>query len=183
MEERAGLKIRLFGDSTLRRKARPVRQITSLQRDTLSKMAQLMYEAKGIGLAGPQVGIDQALMVVDIGKGLYKLINPKLTKRKGIQMMEEGCLSVPGVCLKIKRAKKVLVEAQDESDNPVRIEAEDLLACVLQHEIDHLKGRLIIDYASFFEKLKLRRKLEELRKKSEYESLGQSETKSCKLQL
>lgn len=168
------LKIRLFGDPALRKKARPIKNLTSLHQDTLSKMAQLMYEAQGIGLAAPQVGIDEAMLVVDIGLGLYKLLNPKIIKRKGIQAMEEGCLSVPGVCLKVRRAKEIVVEAQDESTKPVRIEAEGLLACVFQHEIDHLRGRLIVDYAPFFERLKIRKKLAEL---------STSETRACKLQL
>lgn len=177
------LKIRLFGDAALRKRARQVKRITSLQRDVLSKMAQLMYEAQGIGLAAPQVGIDEALIVIDIGKGLYKLINPKIVKRKGTQIMEEGCLSVPGVCLKVKRAKKIVVEAEDESAKSVRIDAEGLLACVFQHELDHLKGRLIVDYASFFERLKIRKNLEELKKRIKDEELPQSKTKACKLQL
>lgn len=168
------LKIRLFGDPALRKKARLIKNITSLECDILSKMAQLMYEAGGIGLAAPQVGIDEAMLVVDIGSGLYKLINPKIIKRKGTQVMEEGCLSVPGVCLKVRRAKEIAVEAQDESAKPIRIEAEGLLACVFQHEIDHLRGRLIVDYAPFFERLKIRKKLAELSK---------VETRACKLQL
>jgi peptide deformylase len=97
--------------------------------------------------------------------------------------MEEGCLSVPGVCVKVKRSKKILVEAQDENAHPVVIEAEDLLACVFQHEIDHLRGRLIVDYASFLDKIKIKRKLQELKKRAKDEDLSESEIKSCKLQL
>ena len=174
MQEIALFKLRLFGDPALRKKARPVKDITSLQLDILSKMAKTMYAAQGIGLAAPQVGIDEAMLVIDIGSGLYKLLNPKIIKRKGSQAMEEGCLSVPGVCLKVRRAKEIVVEAQDESAKPIRIEAEGLLACVFQHEIDHLRGRLIVDYAPFFERLSIRKKLAELSK---------AETKVCKLQL
>ncbi len=178
------LKIRLFGEPVLRKKAWPVKEITSFQRDILSKMAQLMYEAQGIGLAASQVGINEAMIVVDIGSGLLKLINPKIIKKEGSQVMEEGCLSIPGVCIKVKRAKKVKIAAEDELGKPVAIEAEGLLACVLQHEIDHLKGRLIVDYASFFEQLKMRRKLVELKEKVKTdEKLFESKTKSCKLQL
>jgi len=177
------LKIRLFGDSALKKKARPVKEITQGHRDILSQMARLMYESSGIGLASPQVGINECMIVVDIGSGLYKLINPKIVKKEGSQVTEEGCLSVPGVCVKVKRAKKVKISADDEFAKPVTIEAEDLLACVFQHEIDHLKGRLIVDYASFFEKLKLIRQLDELKKKIKDEELSESETKSCKLQL
>jgi peptide deformylase len=123
------------------------------------------------------------MIVVDIGSGLYKLINPKVVKKEGSQSMEEGCLSVPGICIKVKRAKKVSIAAQDEFGRNVTIEAEDLLACVFQHEIDHLRGKLIVDYASFLNRLKMSGKLEELKKKAKDEKLPESEAKSCKLQL
>ncbi len=177
------LQIRLFGDSALRKKAKPVKEITQGHRDILAQMAKLMYESSGIGLASLQLGISEAMIVVDIGSGLYKLINPVIVKKEGVQVMEEGCLSVPGVCIKVKRAKKVRILAQDEFSRPVTIEAEDLLACVFQHEIDHLKGKLIVDYASFFDRLKMSGILEGLKKKVKNEKLPESETKSCKLQL
>lgn len=177
------LRIRLFGDSALRKKAKPVKFVTEAQRDILSHMAKLMYADSGVGLAASQIGINESMIVVDIGSGLYKLINPKIIKKEGWQALEEGCLSIPGVCIKIKRAKKILVEALDEFAKPINIEAEDLLACVFQHEIDHLKGKLIVDYASFFEKLKIIKRLEELKKKVKDEKLSESERKSCKLQL
>ncbi len=177
------LKIRLFGDQLLRKKAKPVKEITPVHRDILSKMAQLMYADSGIGLAASQVGVNESMIIADIGQGLYKLVNPVIVKKEGHQVMEEGCLSVPGVCIKIKRAGKVVVKAQDEGANPVTIEAEGLLACVFQHEIDHLKGKLIVDYASLFDKLRIKKKLEEIKKRSEHERLPESERKSCKLQL
>jgi peptide deformylase len=177
------LKIRLFGDPGLRKKAKPVKEITSGHSDILSQMAQLMYAGSGIGLAAPQVGIHEAMIVVDIGRGLYELINPKIVRKEGQQVMEEGCLSLPGICLKVKRAKKVLVQAQDEFAKTLTIEAEGLLACVFQHEIDHLKGKLIVDYASLFEKLKIKKKLKELKKRVKDEGLCESEKKSCQLQL
>jgi peptide deformylase len=177
------LKIKLFGDIALRKKAGPVKYIQQSHRDILNEMARLMQEGAGIGLAAPQVGINEQMIVANIGTGLYKLINPKIIKKYGRQVMEEGCLSIPGVCIKVKRAKKVLVAAQDEFAKPLTVEAEDLLACVLQHEIDHLYGRLIVDYASFFEKLKIKKKLKELKKRIKDEDLSESKTKSCKLQL
>jgi len=177
------LKIKLFGDPVLRKRTKPVKEVTPVHRDILSGMAQLMYAESGVGLAASQAGVNESMIVVDIGTGLYKLINPKIAEKKGYQATEEGCLSVPGVYIKVKRARKVVIKAQDEDSKPVTIEAEDLLACVFQHEIDHLKGKLIIDYASILEKLKLRNKLKELKKRSEYERVPESETKSCKLQL
>jgi len=104
------------------------------------------------------------MIVVDIGNCLYKLINPKITEKKGRQALGEGCLSLPGISIKVKRAKKVKITALDESGKPVEIDAEDLLACVFQHEIDHLKGKMIVDYASFLDKLKIKNKLAELKK-------------------
>jgi len=177
------LKIRLFGEPVLRRKARPIKQINESHRNILSEMAQLMYSASGIGLAAPQIGISETMIVADIGSGLYKLINPKIVKKEGQQILEEGCLSIPGVCVKVERAEKVKILAQDEFGKPLTIEAEGLLACVFQHEIEHLKGRLIIDHASLFERLKIRKKLVEIKRKVRYEDLPQSKTKSCKLQL
>jgi peptide deformylase len=150
-------------------------------------MLQLMQESSGIGLAAPQVGISEAMIVVDIGQGPYKLINPKIAKRSGRQALEEGCLSVPEVCIKVKRAKEVWVEALDEDGRPCTIKAEGLLACVLQHEIDHLRGKLIVDYASFFDRLKIRSKLAELSRlakgQRDDQGLRESKTKSCRLQL
>lgn len=176
------LKIRVFGDPVLKKKAQAVKSITASHKQILSQMAQLMYDSSGVGLAAPQVGINEAMIVVDVGTGLYKLINPLILKRQGSQVLEEGCLSVPGVCLKIKRAKHIIVRALDEDGKILKIEAQDLLACVFQHEIDHLKGRLIVDHASILEKVKIKRRLIALQKKAN-ENLSESKTKSCQLQL
>ncbi len=104
------------------------------------------------------MGISAQLIVVDIGDGLLKLANPKIIKRQGSQVVQEGCLSFPGICIKVRRAKQVWLEALDENNCPLKLAAKDLFACVLQHEIDHLKGKLIVDYASFLEKLRIKRK-------------------------
>ncbi len=165
------LKINIFGDSVLRKRAKLVKEVTVEYRKVLSLMAQSMYEHSGIGLAAPQVGMSVRLIVVDIGEGLHKLVNPKIVKRQGTQAIQEGCLSVPGACVKVKRSRQVWVEALDENNHPVKIEAKDLFACVLQHEIDHLEGKLIVDYASFLQKLKIRKKLKELKKESKTRKL------------
>ncbi|MFA5361938.1 MAG: peptide deformylase [Candidatus Omnitrophota bacterium] len=156
------LNIRTLGDPVLRKKAKKVKQITAGHRQLLSKMARTMYAAGGVGLAAPQVGNDEALIVIDAGTGLYKLINPKIVKKEGRQALEEGCLSVPGVSVKVKRAKKIIVQALDEDALPLTIEAQNLLAVVFQHEIDHLEGKLIIDYASFFKKMLLKKKIKKI---------------------
>ncbi len=153
------LKIRTVGDPVLRKHAKPVNKISEGHQKLLSRMAKVMYESQGIGLAAPQIGVGEQLVVIDIGEGLYKLINPKIVKKEGAQAIAEGCLSVPGVCIKVKRANYVCVEAKDELGNPLNIQANELFACVLQHEIDHLQGKLIIDYASLMEKMRLRKKL------------------------
>lgn len=176
--ENKELKLRLLGSSILRAKVKQVKVVTDEHREILSQMARLMYASSGVGLAATQVGLNESLIVVDIGKGLYKLINAKIIKRQGSQNTEEGCLSVPGVNIKVRRAKKVVVKALDEFGKPVEILAEDLLACVFQHELDHLQGRLIIDYASVFERLRLKAKLEEIQKMVENEEMPESRAKS-----
>jgi len=150
----------------LRRKVMPVKEVSDRHRALLSEMARVMYDAKGIGLAAPQVGISESMIVVDTGTGLYKLVNVKVTKKEGRQCMEEGCLSVPGVGVKVKRAKKVMVEALDETGKAVCFPAEDLLACVFQHECDHLEGKLIVDYASLIGKIKIKKTVTRFLKKA-----------------
>jgi len=181
--ERTALRIRIYGDPVLRKRAKPVSSVTQAHRDALSEMARLMYASQGIGLAAPQVGISEAMIVGDAGTGRYKLINPRVTKRQGSQVTEEGCLSVPGVCIKVRRSRKVTIEALDEHGRPQRIEAEDLLACVFQHEIAHLRGELIVDHAAFFERVRIKRRLQELKDRGRDERLSESKAESCKLQL
>jgi peptide deformylase len=171
------LKIKVVGDPILRKKAKRITRVNSEHSAILSKMSRLMYESKGVGLAAPQVGISCRMIVVDIGSGLYKLVNPRIVSKSGRQSFEEGCLSVPGIYIKVKRARKVCVEALDENGDPLKIEAQDLLACVFQHEIDHLDGKLIVDYASLLKKIALKKKLANLAN----EKLLQSEDKRSKL--
>ncbi|MDO8662488.1 MAG: peptide deformylase [Candidatus Omnitrophota bacterium] len=179
--EKTGFKIRTLGDPVLRKKSTQLKKVTLEDKELLSKMARLMYDNEGVGLAAPQLGINAAMIVADIGKGLYKLVNPKIVKAQGSQINKEGCLSVPGICIKVRRANKVKIEALDENGEPVAIEAEGLLACVFQHEIDHLNGKLIVDYAPLLEKIKIAKIIKELKKKAKDEKLAESEKKSCKL--
>jgi peptide deformylase len=175
------LKIRVLGDPVLRKKAKRVLSVSERHRKILSQMARIMYESQGIGLAAPQVGVDESMIVIDIGTGLYKLINPRIVKKQGHQSLEEGCLSCPGVSIKVKRAKKVFVTAFDENEKKHSIEADNLLACVFQHEIDHLNGKLIVDYASLLKKLALGKKIRGLSDKEKNEAVHEPETKSAKL--
>ena len=153
------LKIRYYGDPLLRRRARLIHGISDTDREVFQEMAEVMRCGGGIGLAAPQVGIDRQFLTIDIGQGLLVLVNPRIVKKSGSAVMEEGCLSLPGVYVKVKRAKKVTVDAFNEFFEKISISASDLLARALQHEIDHLRGRLILDYANVFEKFRLKKKL------------------------
>ncbi|MEE9316236.1 MAG: peptide deformylase [bacterium] len=139
------LTIRLYGDSVLRRKSREVKEISGDIRKLINNMAKLMYQNKGLGLAAPQVGILKRVIVADVGDGLFSLVNPKILWRQGKDVMSEGCLSIPGINLEIKRSKEVIVEGLTKEGEKVQLGAVGLLACVLQHEIDHLDGILIVD--------------------------------------
>lgn len=155
------MRIHTYPDSVLRQKSKPVEKVTPQIRQILKEMSEAMYLAGGIGLAAAQVGINKQLIIMDIGEGLKCFVNPRIVERKGASVLEEGCLSFPGVTVRVKRAAEVLVEALDENGKAVSLIGEDLMAHVLQHEIDHLQGKLIIDYASWRDKFKLRHKLKE----------------------
>ncbi|HAJ56749.1 MAG TPA: peptide deformylase [Candidatus Omnitrophica bacterium] len=158
------LKLRFYGDPVLRRRSAAVAEVTDKERDILNEMAEVMRISGGIGLAAPQVGINKQMVLVDVGQGPVILINPRIIKRSGSSSLEEGCLSLPGVYVKVKRAKTVQVSGLNEKNQKIKICAYDLLARALQHEIDHLRGRLIIDHAGFLQKIKLRKKLRSLDK-------------------
>ena len=153
------LTIKKFPDPILRKKASKILKVTPREKEILSEMAKLMYLSQGVGLAAQQVGIDKQLAVIDIGNGLIKLINPIIIKRQGIDLLEEGCLSVPGICIKIKRARSVTVHFLDEEGDAQQLHADGLLARALQHELDHLAGVLIIDYVNPVKKILLKRAL------------------------
>ncbi len=129
----------------LREVSKPVDRVTKKRKKLIKDMLETMYQADGIGLAAPQVGVLERIIVVDIGEGPFALINPSINKKEGEEIAVEGCLSVPGESGYVKRAERVVVEGIDENNKPVRIEAEGLLARCLQHEIDHLDGVLFID--------------------------------------
>ena len=137
--------IRLYGDPVLRRKSREVKEINGDIRKLIDNMAKLMYKDKGLGLAAPQVGILKRVIIADVGDGLVSLVNPKILWRQGKDVMSEGCLSIPGINLEIKRSKEVIVEGLTKEGEKVQLGAVGLLARVLQHEIDHLDGILIVD--------------------------------------
>ncbi|MCD6472886.1 peptide deformylase [Candidatus Aerophobetes bacterium] len=141
-------KIRKYGDPILRKKCNIVKNIGIEEEKILKRMSETMYASQAIGLAAPQVGIDKQLIVVDVDEGLLKLINPLILLKEGEGVLEEGCLSVPGITVKVKRAKNIVVEGWNEEGKRVKVEAKGLFARAIQHEIDHLQGILIIDYAN-----------------------------------
>ena len=138
--------IRLFDDEILRKKSRAVELVDDKIRQILSDMAETMYNTEnGGGLAGPQVGILKRLVVMDMGQGLIKLVNPRIIKHEGIQEVTEGCLSIPNTFGKLKRPAKITVQALDENGNEIILTGTGNLAKCFCHEIDHLEGILFTD--------------------------------------
>lgn len=135
------------GSDVLRRKSKPVREVDDVIRQLLDDMADTMYHYDGVGLAAPQVGISKRVIVIDVGEGLWELVNPVILSAKGKQLDEEGCLSIPGYYAPVERAKSVKVKALNRHGDEVVIDAKDMAARALQHEIDHLEGILFTDKA------------------------------------
>ncbi len=161
------LKIRKFPDPVLKQPARPVADIDGSLNSLVESMVQTMYAAPGVGLAAPQVGESSRITVLDIdpenpGKHLLKLINPRIVEAEGSIVWEEGCLSVIDYTAEVKRAEKVLVRAWTPDQKEIEIEGTGLLAVALQHEIDHLDGKLFIDRISRIKRELYRRKLAKL---------------------
>ena len=167
------LSIVAYPNPVLKTVCKPVEKVTKEIQKLLEEMAETMYAAPGIGLAAPQVNILKRVIVVDTvwkreenGRQLYQLVNPVIVERAGSIEWEEGCLSIPEFSQIMKRSQKVTVKALDKTGKEIVIDAEDLLAVCLQHEIDHLDGKLIIDKASrlkrklYLEKLKKHQKME-----------------------
>jgi len=141
------LEIRKDGDPVLRQKAVPVAVIDDRMRQLAADMLETMYNAPGVGLAAPQVGAAIRLIVVDDGSGPHTLFNPRVVSRRGEVCEEEGCLSVPGMVGRVRRAAQVEVEAYDRAGRAILVRGDDLLAIILQHETDHLDGVLFTDKA------------------------------------
>lgn len=139
--------IRLEGDEILKKESRQVEVIDERIKELLDDMVETMHKYNGVGLAAVQVGILKRVIVIDLydDKGPIKLINPVIIKQKGEQEVEEGCLSFPNKYAKMIRPKEVTVEALDENGKKVKIQAKDLLAQALSHEIDHLNGIVFVD--------------------------------------
>jgi len=159
----AMLTILEFPDPRLRTKAQPVVVFDKALHTLIDAMFATMYAAPGIGLAATQVNVHKQLLVLDVSEekdAPLALINPKIVERVGAQVYQEGCLSVPGIFADVERSDRIVVEAQDRNGQPVHIEADGLLAVCIQHEMDHLIGKLFVDYLSPLKREMVRKKLE-----------------------
>jgi peptide deformylase len=158
------LQILRYPDPRLHKVAEPVREVDDAVRQLVRDMAQTMYAAPGIGLAATQVDVHRRVIVIDVSETkdqLLVLINPEILQRRGEMECEEGCLSVPGVFEKVVRSEWIRVRSLDQDGKPFEFEADGLLAVCVQHEMDHLKGLVFIEYLS---KLKQERIVKKLRK-------------------
>jgi peptide deformylase len=156
-----------FPDMRLRTKAEPVADVNDATRRLIDDMFETMYAAPGIGLAANQVNVQKRLLVIDISEDRTQplaLINPEIVKREGDAETEEGCLSVPGIFEKVRRAQRITVQALDRNGISFQMDAEGLLAVCIQHEMDHLDGKLFVDYLSELKRTRIRGKLEKDRK-------------------
>lgn len=158
--------IKVYPDPVLRAGNEEVQAFDEDLKRFLKDMKETMYEKDGVGLAAPQVGVNRKIAVVSFENREYVLINPKIVEAQGTQLGEEGCLSIPGIYEKVKRADRVVVEALDEDGEPVRIEAEGFLARAFSHEIDHLNGVLFIDHLSALKRSFVKKKLRQARRDS-----------------
>ena len=162
----SSLTIRKYGDPVLREKCRTVSEVTDSVRQLINDMAETMHEVRGrVGLSAPQVGVSERVVVVDAGSGLIALVNPEIVSTEGKETGQEGCLSIPGVYVDVKRAAKIVVEGLDRNGKHVTLPLDGLAARAMQQEIDHLNGILIIDYLSLAKRQLIKRKLHSIRQK------------------
>ncbi|HLU61223.1 MAG TPA: peptide deformylase [Gammaproteobacteria bacterium] len=159
----ARLDILHYPDPRLRRVAKPVNEVTDEIRTLIDDMFETMYAAPGIGLAATQVNVTSRVVVIDVSDDRSEpiaLVNPEILEKEGVEVMQEGCLSVPDVYENVQRAERVKVRYLDRDGNTVEREADGLLAVCIQHEIDHLDGKLFVDYLSDLKRTRIRKKLE-----------------------
>ncbi len=169
----AKLKILEFPDPKLRIKAQPVEAVDNALRSLIDDMFETMYDAPGIGLAATQVDVHRRLLVVDVSTEKDDprvLINPEIVEKDGVEVTEEGCLSVPGYFEEVTRAEHVKVRYLDRDGNQQEEDFDGLLAVCVQHEIDHLDGRLFVDYLSEAKRQRIRKRLEKDRRHRQQEA-------------
>jgi peptide deformylase len=152
-----------FPDERLRTVAKPVEQVNDPLRALIDDMFETMYEAPGIGLAATQVDFHQRLVVIDVSEEKNQplvLINPEILEKQGVEQTDEGCLSVPGIYETVERAEWIKVRALDRNGESFELETDGLLAVCIQHELDHLEGKLFVDYLSVLKRQRIKKKLE-----------------------
>ncbi|ACL71294.1 peptide deformylase [Thioalkalivibrio sulfidiphilus] len=161
----AKLEILHFPDPRLRKRAVPVDKVDDEIRRLVDDMFETMYDAPGIGLAATQVNVQRQVIVIDVSENNDQplvFINPEILDRVGEEEMQEGCLSVPGYFETVRRADRVRVRALDRNGEPFELETDGLLAVCIQHEMDHLDGKLFVDYLSPLKRNRIQKKLEKL---------------------
>lgn len=163
------LNILRYPDARLHKAAAPVTVFDESLKKLVRDMAETMYAAPGIGLAASQVDVHKQVIVIDVSErhdSLVVLVNPEIVEASGVSDIEEGCLSVPGVYDIVERAERVKVRAFDQNGNPFTLEAQGLLAVCIQHEMDHLKGKVFVEYLSQLKQQRVRAKLAKQLRKS-----------------
>jgi len=156
-----------FPDPRLRTQAKPVRQVDERLKQLVDDMLDTMYQAPGIGLAATQVNVHERVIVIDTSQEQNQpvvLINPEILEKDGTEEMDEGCLSVPGIYDRVQRAERIKVRALGRDGETFEMDADGLLAVCIQHEIDHLDGKLFVDYLSQLKRQRIRKKLEKQRR-------------------
>jgi peptide deformylase len=156
-----------FPDPRLRQRAGEVDRVDDQLRKLIDDMFETMYQAPGIGLAATQVDVHKRVIVIDLSKDQDQpqvFINPRILSSEGVEEMDEGCLSVPGFYERVQRAERIRVGALDRHGEPFELETDGLLAVCIQHEIDHLDGKLFVDYLSQLKRQRIRKKLEKQRR-------------------
>lgn len=156
----AVLDIRVLGDPILRERTERLPQVTDALRLLVTDMFETMYAAEGIGLAAPQVGRKERVFVMDVDENPLTMINPEIIEREGTERAEEGCLSIPEIFGDVDRATRIVMRATDLDGNTIETELTDLAARCVQHELDHLDGKLFIDYMSLIKRKFTARKWE-----------------------
>jgi len=170
------LRILEYPDPRLRTRAQPVTAVTDEIRRLVDDMLETMYAAPGVGLAATQVDVHLRVLVIDVSEARDQprvLINPEIIARDGLETCEEGCLSVPGYTESVERSAEVRVRALDRDGQPYELAAEGLLAVCVQHEMDHLEGKLFVDYLSELKRKRLRKRLEKSRRRESESPAGE----------
>jgi len=160
------LSVMHYPDQRLRTTAQPVQEVDDFIRQLVDDMFETMYQAPGIGLAATQVNVHKKVIVIDITEDKNQplcFINPEIIEQTGKEIMDEGCLSVPGIYEPVERAEMIKVRALDQSGDAFEMEVHGLLSVCVQHEIDHLIGKLFVDYLSELKRQRIRKKMEKTR--------------------